>query len=43
MLFDLRKCFFLDRRHYHVDALAPRRFQNQKGKLPVSGDEAVSI
>jgi hypothetical protein len=41
MAFDLRECFFFDRRDDHIDSLASRRFQDKKRKPPISSNETV--
>jgi hypothetical protein len=38
--FNLRKRFFLNRRHHHVISLRPRRIEHEKGKFAITGDEA---
>ena len=37
---ELRRSLFANRDHGHVDALAARRFQHQKWKLSVAGDQS---
>jgi hypothetical protein len=42
MLFDLRKCFFLDRCDDHIDSPAPGGLEHKERKLSVPGDQAES-
>ena len=39
-ILDLRKRFFLDCNHDHVESRRPRRVQHKQGKRAVAGDKA---